>query len=47
MKKLTHPNHLAEWKTKILEERPSYQKTIVVAAGTCGREKGSLLFLRR
>jgi NADH-quinone oxidoreductase subunit F len=45
MKKLTHPNHLAEWKTKILEERPSYQKTIVVAAGTCGREKGSLLVL--
>ena len=45
MRMLTHPNHLTEWKTKILEERPSYQKTIAVTAGTCGQASGSLVVL--
>ncbi len=45
MRKLTHPGHLAEWKTVILGERPSYQKVIAVSAGTCGRARGALQVL--
>jgi len=42
MRKLTHPEHLAEWKKRILDERPVYDKTIVVTSGTCGQASGSL-----
>ena len=42
MKKLSHPDHLAEWKRIILEERPAYDKVIAVSSGTCGRARGSL-----
>jgi NADH-quinone oxidoreductase subunit F len=45
MRKLSHPDHLAEWKRIILEERPSYDKVIAVSAGTCGRARGSLQIL--
>ena len=42
MKKLSHPDHLREWKARILEERPAVEKTIVVTSGTCGQASGSL-----
>jgi NADH:ubiquinone oxidoreductase subunit E len=45
MRKLTHPDHLAEWRTKILEDRPTRKKTIVVTSGTCGQASGSLQVL--
>jgi NADH-quinone oxidoreductase subunit F len=45
MRKLSHPDHLAEWKKIILEERPSYDKVISVSSGTCGRARGSLQIL--
>ncbi len=45
MRKLSHPDHLAEWKRIILEERPAYQKVIAVSSGTCGRARGSLQIL--
>ncbi|MBP1767279.1 MAG: NADH:ubiquinone oxidoreductase, NADH-binding (51 kD) subunit [Candidatus Aminicenantes bacterium] len=38
---LTHPTQLAAWKAQILEERPVFQKTVVVSNGTCGRARGS------
>jgi NADH-quinone oxidoreductase subunit F len=42
VRKLSHPDHLAEWKALILEERPVHAKTIAVTAGTCGRSAGAL-----
>jgi NADH-quinone oxidoreductase subunit F len=42
MKKLSHPDHLLEWKARIKEEKPVYPKTVVVTAGTCGRSAGAL-----
>ena len=42
MRKLSHPDHLLEWKAKIREEKPVYAKTVVVTAGTCGRSAGAL-----
>jgi len=42
MKKLSHPDHLLEWKAEIQEEKPAYAKTVVVTAGTCGRSAGAL-----
>jgi len=42
MRKLAHPDHLREWKARILEERPAVEKTIVVTSGTCGQASGSL-----
>ncbi len=42
MKKLAHPDHLREWKARILEARPAVEKTIVVTSGTCGQASGSL-----
>jgi NADH-quinone oxidoreductase subunit F len=41
MRTLSHPDHLAEWKRLLLEERPSYVKIIAVSSGTCGRARGS------
>jgi len=41
MRKLAHPDHLREWKARILEERPAVEKTIVVTSGTCGQASGS------
>ena len=45
MRKLSHPDHLAEWKRIIQEERPAHQKVIAVSSGTCGRARGSLEIL--
>jgi len=45
MKKLTHPDDLAAWKTEILKSRPPFEKTIVVTSGTCGQASGSLQIL--
>jgi len=45
MRRLTHPDHLAEWRAKILEDRPPRKKTIVVTSGTCGQASGSLQVL--
>ncbi|MGB8951608.1 MAG: NADH-quinone oxidoreductase subunit NuoF [Candidatus Aminicenantales bacterium] len=42
MKKITDPQQLEEWRSQILAERPSFQKTIVVSSGTCGQASGSL-----
>ncbi len=42
MMKLSHPDHLLEWKARIREEKPVYAKTVVVTAGTCGRSAGAL-----
>jgi NADH-quinone oxidoreductase subunit F len=42
VRKLSHPDHLAEWKALLLEERPVHAKTIAVTAGTCGRSAGAL-----
>jgi NADH-quinone oxidoreductase subunit F len=42
VRKLTHPDHLVEWKREILEQKPAYQKTVVVTSGTCGQASGSL-----
>jgi NADH-quinone oxidoreductase subunit F len=42
MRKLSHPDHLVEWETRIREERPAFAKTVVVTAGTCGRSAGAL-----
>ncbi len=42
MKRLTHPSHLADWKARLLEERPAGRKTVVVSSGTCGQASGSL-----
>jgi NADH-quinone oxidoreductase subunit F len=42
MRKLSHPDHLLEWRARILEERPAPPKTVVVTAGTCGRSAGAL-----
>ncbi len=42
MRKLSDPDQLAAWKAEILEERPTYEKTIVVTSGTCGQASGSL-----
>jgi NADH-quinone oxidoreductase subunit F len=46
MIKLSHPRHLAEWRIKILDERPAYRKTISVTSGTCGQASGSREILR-
>jgi NADH-quinone oxidoreductase subunit F len=42
MKKLSHPDHLRDWKVRILEERPAVEKTVVVTSGTCGQASGSI-----
>ncbi|MBM3285390.1 MAG: hypothetical protein FJY81_05915, partial [Candidatus Aminicenantes bacterium] len=42
MKKITHPSQLGEWKARLLQARPAYDKTIVVSSGTCGQASGSL-----
>ncbi|MGB7296121.1 MAG: NuoF family protein [Candidatus Aminicenantales bacterium] len=41
MKKLTDPSELTAWKTRLAEERPARQKTVVVSNGTCGQASGS------
>jgi len=38
MRILTHPHHLSEWKTKILDDRSSAQKTIAVDLPATGRK---------
>jgi NADH:ubiquinone oxidoreductase subunit F (NADH-binding)/(2Fe-2S) ferredoxin/Pyruvate/2-oxoacid:ferredoxin oxidoreductase delta subunit len=42
MKKISHPSQIQDWKKRLLVERPSYNKTIVVSSGTCGQASGSL-----
>jgi NADH:ubiquinone oxidoreductase subunit F (NADH-binding)/(2Fe-2S) ferredoxin/Pyruvate/2-oxoacid:ferredoxin oxidoreductase delta subunit len=42
MKKISQPSQLQDWKKRLLAERPSYDKTIVVSSGTCGQASGSL-----
>jgi NADH:ubiquinone oxidoreductase subunit F (NADH-binding)/(2Fe-2S) ferredoxin/Pyruvate/2-oxoacid:ferredoxin oxidoreductase delta subunit len=46
MKRITHPRQLTEWKDKILSQRASYKKTIVVSSGTCGQASGSLQIIQ-
>ncbi len=40
--KLQHPGHLEEWRARILGDKPAFERTIVVSAGTCGRAAGAL-----
>jgi len=42
MDKISHPSQLKDWKKRLLAERPSYDKTIVISSGTCGQASGSL-----
>ena len=42
MKRLTHPSQLADWKVRLLDERPAGRKTVVISSGTCGQASGSL-----
>jgi NADH:ubiquinone oxidoreductase subunit F (NADH-binding)/(2Fe-2S) ferredoxin/Pyruvate/2-oxoacid:ferredoxin oxidoreductase delta subunit len=46
MKRLGHPRHLAEWRRRILDERPAYSKTVSVTSGTCGQASGSREILK-
>ncbi|MDD8025916.1 MAG: NADH-ubiquinone oxidoreductase-F iron-sulfur binding region domain-containing protein [Acidobacteriota bacterium] len=40
--RLAHPGHLADWRTRLREEAPAFERTIVVTAGTCGRASGAM-----
>lgn len=42
MKRLTHPSELQDWKTRLLAERPVFEKMVAVSSGTCGQASGSL-----
>ncbi len=42
MRKITHPNELDQWKEKILSDRDSVKRRIVISSGTCGQASGSL-----
>ncbi len=42
MKRISHPSQLQDWKRRLLAERRSCDKTIVVSSGTCGQASGSL-----
>ena len=41
MKRLSHPSQLADWRARLLAERPAGRKTVVVSSGTCGQASGS------
>jgi len=41
MRKLTHPDHLLEWRTRILEKKRGSGQIVVLPSGSCARAKGS------
>jgi len=42
MERINHPSQLIDWKSDILDNRPAFDKTVVISSGTCGQASGSL-----